>query len=386
MTMMSANTSIDSTGGVDFESSHQRKELPMESKMRFLDLVDRLKRYSVSSSRISPGVMSHCISGSSVGSEDTAKVVAHVPTHEDERECKKPQGKKLDPTAAEFRAVGSFLGSPISYFPKRLSRPALSNVFPEAAHLGQGHQTLLEHREVGNAIHGAIGGPICGGSVSHPYSSFNETGLGFPSRSSGRSPVIPAVSSQEIGSYTHRFNTVPATNLFMERHDTYPTSHYSGTTGIGSNPPLLSMNGVGTTYPFSGPPLNPLPQQAPGGNFASNHQGLHGMPDLTSMQLSMPPIPPTIGYNSLTTGQHNAMAASFAGSIQPGHTTSQGTSDRPLFPVTRKPRGNNPWQQMEYERFLEWRKANEPGYHMSCKMRQAQRVIRQHHQQQGTAA
>ncbi|KAK4164842.1 hypothetical protein QBC43DRAFT_299984 [Cladorrhinum sp. PSN259] len=29
-----------------------------------------------------------------------------------------------------------------------------------------------------------------------------------------------------------------------------------------------------------------------------------------------------------------------------------------------------------YESYLEWRKANEPGYHMKCKMRQAHRVVR----------
>jgi hypothetical protein len=34
-------------------------------------------------------------------------------------------------------------------------------------------------------------------------------------------------------------------------------------------------------------------------------------------------------------------------------------------------------KQQLYEAYLEWRKANEPGYHMSCKMRQAQRYVRQ---------
>lgn len=31
-----------------------------------------------------------------------------------------------------------------------------------------------------------------------------------------------------------------------------------------------------------------------------------------------------------------------------------------------------------YESYLEWRKANEPGYHIKCKMRQAHRVVRQY--------
>ncbi|KAK1749943.1 hypothetical protein QBC47DRAFT_465197 [Echria macrotheca] len=50
---------------------------------------------------------------------------------------------------------------------------------------------------------------------------------------------------------------------------------------------------------------------------------------------------------------------------------------RPPFPVTTKPRDHDPIKQQQYEAYLEWRKANEPGYHMRCKMRQAQRVVRQ---------
>jgi len=50
---------------------------------------------------------------------------------------------------------------------------------------------------------------------------------------------------------------------------------------------------------------------------------------------------------------------------------------RPYFPVTTKPRDRDPVKQQMYEAYLEWRKANEPGYHMKCKMRQAQRVTRQ---------
>ncbi|KAK4246771.1 hypothetical protein C7999DRAFT_41841 [Corynascus novoguineensis] len=59
-----------------------------------------------------------------------------------------------------------------------------------------------------------------------------------------------------------------------------------------------------------------------------------------------------------------------------------GKPARPYFPVTTKPRDHDPVKQQLYEAYLEWRKANEPGYHMKCKMRQANRVMRQYHQQQ----
>jgi ATPase subunit of ABC transporter with duplicated ATPase domains len=59
-----------------------------------------------------------------------------------------------------------------------------------------------------------------------------------------------------------------------------------------------------------------------------------------------------------------------------------GKANRPYFPVTTKPRDHDPVKQQMYEAYLEWRKANEPGYHMKCKMRQANRVMRQCQQQQ----
>ncbi|KAK0670548.1 hypothetical protein QBC41DRAFT_388422 [Cercophora samala] len=62
-----------------------------------------------------------------------------------------------------------------------------------------------------------------------------------------------------------------------------------------------------------------------------------------------------------------------------------GKGARPVFPVTQKPRDHDPVKQQAYESYLEWRKANEPGYHMKCKMRQAHRVVRQYQQQAQTS-
>ncbi|KAH8895266.1 hypothetical protein GQ53DRAFT_743991 [Thozetella sp. PMI_491] len=75
----------------------------------------------------------------------------------------------------------------------------------------------------------------------------------------------------------------------------------------------------------------------------------------------LPPIPPTFGYNNPVTGQHSGMMASFESSFLLCPAAPQGTSDRPRFPVTRKPRGNDPWQQMEYERFWSGAKPTSPG-------------------------
>ncbi|KAF4991206.1 hypothetical protein FGRMN_7968 [Fusarium graminum] len=49
-------------------------------------------------------------------------------------------------------------------------------------------------------------------------------------------------------------------------------------------------------------------------------------------------------------------------------------STRP--PHVSKPAGNDPSQQQQYEAYIEWRKANEPGYALACKARQQRRAQR----------
>ncbi|KAJ2901702.1 hypothetical protein MKZ38_001512 [Zalerion maritima] len=47
----------------------------------------------------------------------------------------------------------------------------------------------------------------------------------------------------------------------------------------------------------------------------------------------------------------------------------------PPMPV-KKPKVPNAAQQQAYEAYIEWRKANQPGYAEECKVRQARRVMR----------
>lgn len=49
----------------------------------------------------------------------------------------------------------------------------------------------------------------------------------------------------------------------------------------------------------------------------------------------------------------------------------------PQFPVTKKPRDNDPYKQQKYEEYLEWRKMYEPGFHLAAKQRQQNRFMRQ---------
>ena len=53
------------------------------------------------------------------------------------------------------------------------------------------------------------------------------------------------------------------------------------------------------------------------------------------------------------------------------------TAPPPHFPVTKKPRDNDPYKQQKYEEYLEWRKMYEPGFHVAAKQRQQNRFMRQ---------
>ncbi|KAJ4306115.1 hypothetical protein N0V88_000911 [Collariella sp. IMI 366227] len=86
--------------------------------------------------------------------------------------------------------------------------------------------------------------------------------------------------------------------------------------------------------------------------------------------LQLEPIPPTTTNTSGNNGTGNPNS-------NPNATANPNKPQRPYFPVTTKPRDHDPVKQQMYEAYLEWRKVNEPGYHMKCKMRQAQRALRQ---------
>lgn len=107
----------------------------------------------------------------------------------------------------------------------------------------------------------------------------------------------------------------------------------------------------------------------------------------------MPYVAPPPGFNSINTVPVPAMAPVTApprtllvpapGIPPKPQFAADSKQIRPHFPVTQKPRDHDPFKQQQYEAYLEWRKANEPGYHIRCKMRQANRIVRQHQMKQG---
>ncbi|OLN85877.1 hypothetical protein CCHL11_05442 [Colletotrichum chlorophyti] len=68
-------------------------------------------------------------------------------------------------------------------------------------------------------------------------------------------------------------------------------------------------------------------------------------------------------------------------SVMPSQGTFNAYAAPTLVPDTeprpaRKPRAPDPVGQQNYEAYIEWRKANEPGYALECKARQAKRALR----------
>ncbi|QPH05135.1 hypothetical protein C2857_002714 [Epichloe festucae Fl1] len=108
----------------------------------------------------------------------------------------------------------------------------------------------------------------------------------------------------------------------------------------------------------SAPPHEGILQEAKGGHFQPSNPFL-------------PPIPsiPGIPYLPMPRGT-GGLPDTAIGPVAP----------IPPRPVP-KPKSPNPKTQQEYEAWVEWRKSNEPGYAMACKLRQQRRAQRRGTQQ-----
>lgn len=118
--------------------------------------------------------------------------------------------------------------------------------------------------------------------------------------------------------------------------------------------------------PASAIPLPPLPSLLPAVFRPQNM-----WQSMTGNMLGVPPAPPML----------NAGFPLTAGSVSPclGIPSCQiplaGGAPRPPQPVP-KPRRPDPGDQQAYEAWIEWRKANEPGYALECRLRQQRRAQR----------
>ncbi|KZL72118.1 hypothetical protein CI238_00934 [Colletotrichum incanum] len=99
-------------------------------------------------------------------------------------------------------------------------------------------------------------------------------------------------------------------------------------------------------------------------------------PEYSLQMANGPPMPgPRLGPHPNSSFFTAQASMSNQGQFFNGNTAPMfgpGMSPRP----TRKPRVPDAFGQQSYEAYIEWRKANEPGYALECKARQARRALR----------
>lgn len=298
--------------------------------------------------------------------------------------------RRLNPAAAEFKTTFNEQFRPF-ISPKKMARPPLTNIFPEVARdlparssggpEARQHMSMMQAVEESGGRHeplynprSAVPEPLApANSVLSPHKGFECYPGGMPGRRMYPEPGYQQPQGQVP------FDLVATVNELIQRHlSNLRPGSMSGNYGTFPPPgmmlppnemeqcPMANADGFGT-YPGPAPALVPTLEP-------QSRVGIPTVPVLnptpavapTPVLAPTPPIPYTIYGQPPLVGTDSKVPV----------------APRPHFPVTQKPRDHDPVKQQQYEAYLEWRKANEPGYHMKCKMRQAQRVVRQYQQRQ----
>lgn len=284
--------------------------------------------------------------------------------------------KKLNPAAAEFKISTDSVHLPV-FNPKKLSRGPLTSLLfnpsPDAPVAGsippvdrlQTAETNQEASTGVDMVQTQQSSPIKSGAKTKHRKAFQVPPTQHPSN-----PVLASVNPM---TGTHSSLSLqpqkPSTGLpffpapwmggpGLGNFGTFPPSAGPSMAVPPFNMQPLNMAaslGTGTLLPSMRPPIPPF-APAPIGGLGS----VYPQAAVSAMPTVQPSIPLT-------------------GAGQPAQPGPK--ADRPYFPVTTKPRVPDPIKQQQYEEYLEWRKANEPGYHIKCKIRQANRIVRQHQHQ-----
>lgn len=371
--LMKADPAIDRIGGVEAQSPHRAKEVDQAARDRFRLMLERLTQSKPPPSdlavddQVSSTVAGHRTNGQNVmvdsgySSPDDMNQAQSGSAHDSGIES---LSKKLNPMALEFKVPGE------------TKQPATSSR-PHTSTSSSGTDRPAQHQP-------QHCGPIP--EPSPPLSDYiSANGLGyvvpatFPVHGSGTMmPFTPSTSPSmallnNLYGSNNMMSTMPTTNHYpnqiasvLPNVGTFPSSAMP-TTAL----PVMANGFRSQSAPISGYPLNTVQAEYPTAPF---------------QQLSMPlPILPSQGYDLAsqypTAGTYGAAAMSFApstGATNPLQMPLPAINPVPRrFPVTQKPRDNNPFTQQMYEEYLEYRKSFEPGFHEAARRRQMERYARQ---------
>ncbi|KAK4219130.1 hypothetical protein QBC37DRAFT_151450 [Rhypophila decipiens] len=295
----------------------------------------------------------------------------------------KEDTKKLNPAAAEFRFSGETAHMPF-LVPKRLSRPPLTDSLFEAP------AGAIPSQSVSTPVRRPSGsGAVSSGTVAPQTQVTRQTGLA----SHGNDQPAPVAAPElphppPLGNFDPRTSQVSLLSGLLPGSlpGVYPpVDLFSRTLNMNSAVPYSTM------LPTISGPMHSFGTVSSNGLNSFPLLGTQmGLPSMNSfgtlpppnMALPVAPLPPSFNQNQTLPGPSNLAALPGPGEPLAAVFGTDRNVVGPPFPVTQKPRDHDPVKQQQYEAYLEWRKANEPGYHIQCKIRQANRVVRQHKMKQ----
>lgn len=280
--------------------------------------------------------------------------------------------KGLNPATAEFRSIqNEAIPSPL---PKRMSRPPLTNIFPNAIPTPiELPPAALPEKIIPELPRQSSDTPIEGQPPAGPIDQITNRAIWHEALLHAlQAPPQPTASSiPRAGIIPGAFP--PIHTLPQQVASQMPFPATLSAMPVSTAPPLATKFG---TYPSTGISNASINTPTIGGPTTS---GFNTLPFAPGFAMPIFSQPATAALNPCLP---NTAPYALASLQQQPLLGPDGKTSRPYFPVTTKPRDHDPVKQQMYEAYLEWRKANEPGYHMRCKMRQAQRVVRQYQEKQ----
>lgn len=399
--MMKADPAIERVGRVEARSPQHSQEVGTADRDRFQHMLDRLTRYKplLASGLAEVDQDSNTVAGPQAGDLSiTAGLVKetnvlyqqqvarqHANGHKvtgdsgyaspdvidqgssgsrhDLGTTERPS-KKLNPLALEFEVLGET---------KSLVAP--SRPHTSSSSLGTDIFAQYQAQQFGSTSE--ISPLLSNHNTTHGHGFFVPTT--FPIHSGAMVPPMPSTSPPIA-----LFNNLYGSNNMMSAMppmNPYPDQITSALANVGTFPPsamptaaLQAMaNGFRPqSVPINGYPLNTVQTEYPRAPFQQ-----------LTMSMPMPTLPSqgyTVASQYPTTGIYGAAAGGFVPSTavtNPPQLPLPAIKSVPHFPVTRKPRDNDPVTQQLYEAYLEYRKSFEPGFHEAARKRQMNRFARQ---------
>jgi hypothetical protein len=271
--------------------------------------------------------------------------------------------KKLNPAASEFKSAPAVVQGGKANHP----RQHVNNVFPQ--------------QEISGSVPMPAGLPPMK-PFGMPFDSDKTSGS-----NDSASPTNYPGNSGFLGPYPGMMPppfllNVNNASLPMPPFPPAPFGNFGNFNGFPPFPPMMPMEpqmfnnnnngGHFNTFPNrnTAPPFMPPPAGLPGRLLAPQLSA--NLPAIPPLAPTGPSIPSAVPMHPFSNPVNPAVVPAPAPAV-----SGTAPAPPPYFPVTKKPRDNDPVKQQKYEEFLEWRKMNEPGFHLAAKQRQANRFLRQ---------